>query len=171
MDFYTIVIILAIIVLILLLTYIGIAMSSLKQSQVFPERANACPDYWEQTSDGKCVFPAKDTKNNGYFTVGTDLYNGNTYVSGVSVGEGLNKYSYTDTVYLNGQSMASVMNPSVATYVSGTQIKEVIDINDESKWNGAGSGELSGLPLACAKKKWALKNGIAWDGITNSNLC
>lgn len=145
MDFFTIVIILAIVILILLLTYIGVAMSKLNTSQIFPPNANVCPDYWVEVEPGKCQFPAAQTRNTGDFTIAFSKDGNKTYI-GSSIGE----------VYGN-------------TVVSGTtdQLKEVIRVNDETVWTNA----YPGVSAKCAKKKWASSHGIAWDGITNSNGC
>jgi hypothetical protein len=46
MDFYTIVIISAIVLLILLLTIIGLVVSNANSSATFPASYSSCPDYW-----------------------------------------------------------------------------------------------------------------------------
>ena len=54
MDFYSIVIIIAVVLLILSLTAIGIIVTQSNSAAVFPASQNSCPDYW--TSEGKrCV--------------------------------------------------------------------------------------------------------------------
>lgn len=154
MDFFTIVIILAIVVLIVLLTYIGVSMSKLETSQVFPPNANVCPDYWTEVEPGKCMFPAAGTRNTGDFTnpksytsAKTPAVTGQTYLvgSGSPVGQ----------VYGDGSRLGET-----------TQIKEVIDVN-ESAWNTA----YDGMSSKCAKKKWSTAHGVAWDGISNTNSC
>ena len=65
MDFYTIVILIAVVLLIIILTYIGIQLNFKKDSSVqFPPVANTCPDYW--VSDGSyCIVPAYGKTNIG----------------------------------------------------------------------------------------------------------
>ena len=57
--FYTIVLSIATVILILILTYIGIQMSNKNTSAAtFPPIANTCPDYWKVAVDGKsCEIP------------------------------------------------------------------------------------------------------------------
>jgi hypothetical protein len=55
-SFYKIVLIIAIILLIALLIFIGVALKS-KSTQMWPPVVGDCPDYWEDTSGkgGNCV--------------------------------------------------------------------------------------------------------------------
>ena len=56
--FYIIVLSIAIILLILLLTYIGIQMNSAgTKTAPYPPTKSTCPDYWTIDSDGKCNVP------------------------------------------------------------------------------------------------------------------
>jgi hypothetical protein len=87
MDFYTIVILIAIVLLIIILTYIGIQLNFKKDSSVqFPPVANTCPDYW--VSDGSyCIVPANGKTNIGTIydkTNGTILLTPNTTYGFVS---------------------------------------------------------------------------------------
>lgn len=57
-QFYVIVITIAIVLLILALTYIGVFLIGDDTTQVtFPPHSNQCPDYWEVNGDGSCVIP------------------------------------------------------------------------------------------------------------------
>ena len=74
MDFYTIVLTIAVVLLILILTFVGIKMSSSKynnQTNVpFPPVKSSCPDYW--VVDGSyCVIPTNGRTNTG------TIYNNN----------------------------------------------------------------------------------------------
>jgi len=54
-QFYVIVITIAIVLLILALTYIGVFLIGDDTTQVtFPPHSNQCPDYWEVNGDGSC---------------------------------------------------------------------------------------------------------------------
>jgi hypothetical protein len=64
MDFYTIVLAIAVILLIFTLTYIGIKMKYHTQSQPFPPVSNTCPDYWTIDSTGKVCYPPSNNVNN-----------------------------------------------------------------------------------------------------------
>jgi len=67
--FYVIVLAIAIILLILVLTYVGILMSYNKTTKPppFPPSSATCPDYWElsNTDASLCVIPPMGTKNTG----------------------------------------------------------------------------------------------------------
>ncbi len=64
--FYVIVPSIAIIILILILTYIGIQMVNKKTASgqnVFPPQYSNCPDYWQLNNDKKCVVPQPGARN------------------------------------------------------------------------------------------------------------
>ena len=54
-SFYIIVACVAIVLLILLLTVIGLMMSNQNRIDVYPPNKSICPDYWKVNSDGKCI--------------------------------------------------------------------------------------------------------------------
>jgi hypothetical protein len=62
-PFFKIFILVAAVVLIIVLTYIGIKMSyASKNNTVYPPNAGTCPDYWTLSSDmSSCVIPAYST--------------------------------------------------------------------------------------------------------------
>jgi len=66
--FYVIVLSIAVCLLILILTYIGIKMAynatSSGQNE-FTAQYSSCPDYWNVDSNGLCVIPASTAKNYG----------------------------------------------------------------------------------------------------------
>jgi hypothetical protein len=57
MDFYTIVIIISVVLLILSLTAIGLLVTNASSTAKFPESYNSCPDYW--SFDGTFCKPNK----------------------------------------------------------------------------------------------------------------
>jgi hypothetical protein len=65
--FYTTVLSIALVILILILTYVGIMLSySNTQNSAYPPTANVCPDYWLNAGDGSgCIVPDYGTKNSG----------------------------------------------------------------------------------------------------------
>lgn len=63
-GFYTTVLSVAAIILILMLTYVGILLYYAKSDQVFPPHQKPCPDYWEMDADGKCIIPIATTLRN-----------------------------------------------------------------------------------------------------------
>jgi len=86
--FYFAVIVVAIILLIIMLTYIGTRMVSDRRSgvssSVFPPVKNTCPDLWESTMSGNivsCKIPASSASNVG------DLYtNGKSDAANFDIG-------------------------------------------------------------------------------------
>ena len=76
MSFYIIVLIIAIIILILALTSVGLLIRRLNSSKTFPPSASDCPDYWVVDANGSCTIPTGDLAVNapasGYST--TDTY-------------------------------------------------------------------------------------------------
>jgi hypothetical protein len=63
--FYTIVLSIAIIVLIIILTGFGIILSKTKQNIIFPPTKNTCPDYWSAQTNGNTVVCKLNPKNLG----------------------------------------------------------------------------------------------------------
>lgn len=76
--FYTSVLIIASIFLIIALTFFGIILKTQKASSIFPPSTRNCPDYW--TFDGSlCVFNNFDTSLNiGTYTIRNDTTIGKT---------------------------------------------------------------------------------------------
>jgi hypothetical protein len=61
--FYVIVLTIAVILLILLLTYIGLQMKVSVKSKIYPPTQATCPDYWTINSDGTCQPPTTGNRN------------------------------------------------------------------------------------------------------------
>jgi len=79
-TFHIIVLSIAVIILIILLTFIGIIMGRQKSSVAFPPTSNTCPDFWQVSTDGKsCIIPNYNSINAGKLYTGsiisTDLMN------------------------------------------------------------------------------------------------
>ena len=70
-TFHIIVLSIAVIVLIILLTFIGIIMGRQNSTAPFPPNISTCPDFWQVSTDGnKCIIPNNNSINTG------KLYNG-----------------------------------------------------------------------------------------------
>ena len=65
--FYIIVLSVAVMLLILILTYIGIKMVYNRNAagNTFPPSYSPCPDYWQTDSAGHCVVPSATATNHG----------------------------------------------------------------------------------------------------------
>jgi hypothetical protein len=145
--FYTIVLLIAVILLILVLTYIGIKISGQKQgsSVDFPPRQNTCPDNWKaktitdsnNNESVYCEVPTENMKN-----VGTLL-----------------ETSTNDSTKTNAQ-MSSGFNDTLFSDATNG----VIDFNSPT-WLAQGSS------AECSKQLWANTYDIQWDGITNMSGC
>uniref|UniRef100_A0A6C0I005 CPW-WPC domain-containing protein n=1 Tax=viral metagenome TaxID=1070528 RepID=A0A6C0I005_9ZZZZ len=66
MDFYTIVIIVAVVLLIVSLTAIGLLITKTNSNAKFPGSYSSCPDYW--SFDGKKCSANGINTNNGKYT-------------------------------------------------------------------------------------------------------
>jgi hypothetical protein len=65
-SFQVIVLSIAVVVLVLVLTFIGVVMSKQTASTVYPPTMGDCPDYWEVRADGKgCNVPLQGKPNSG----------------------------------------------------------------------------------------------------------
>ena len=56
-GFKTTVLGVAVVVLILVLTVVGLMMAGNQANMLFPPTSLPCPNYWQLTSDGKCKLP------------------------------------------------------------------------------------------------------------------
>jgi len=62
--FHWITILVAVLVLLIVLIYVGILMThGNKASKIYPPIANICPDYWLSDISGNCVVPAPGSRN------------------------------------------------------------------------------------------------------------
>lgn len=82
-SFYSIVILVASILLIVILTYLGIEISKRGTEKDFPPDTSNCPDYWPETGEGICEIPLanKHPNNSGILddTGSMLITSGNTY--------------------------------------------------------------------------------------------
>jgi len=140
-QFYVIVITIAIVLLILALTYIGVFLIGDDTTQVtFPPHSNQCPDYWEVNGNGSC-----EIQKNG-INLGTKL-------------DGSGERTYADADKLEFVVIDPLTNQPSTNYPfqpTNTASPENIDFQDKA---------------ICEKKQWANRFGVAWDGVTNYNKC
>jgi Tfp pilus assembly protein PilW len=143
-PFYTIVIIVATVVLILLLTVVGIILSQKNNALVYPSSKNTCPDYWTAKT-----IPGGTSGNTIVCTI-NDINKG-------SITGRVGSYNLTSDKTVSTTDTSKIFTPGY----SGSYI----DFND-NKW----ATEYS-TTQQCALNKWANKNKINWDGISNFNGC
>lgn len=148
-TFHIVVLSIAAILLIILLTFVGILMGSQKNSQTFPPEQYNCPDYWQIYTDDAPSDPKVSTVKSGKCIIplaSSGLNSGNIY-SGTTLTADIASNS-TDTP---GFSSKKQTDGSVINY---------IDFNDPG-WAGG----------ICAKRTWARKHMVQWDGVSNYNSC
>jgi len=74
-SFQVIVLSIAVVVLVLVLTFIGIVMGNQNNTTIWPPSQTDCPDYWEVRSDGSgCNVPAKGATNSGPAKFSSNTY-------------------------------------------------------------------------------------------------
>jgi hypothetical protein len=124
--FYVIVPSIAIILLILMLTYIGIKMTHNKvatASNAYPPQKSSCPDYWQvNQTNGYCMVPGNGKKNKGTLTnyAGVKGYDGATNsvnftnaawaTSGGSITCGIKSWCDTNNIAWDGVSNYNACN-------------------------------------------------------------
>lgn len=153
-DFYFYTIVIALIILIIMLTMIGIILSYGNETKVFPPVQNDCPDYWVQAND-------------------SDMIKGNTRVGDSSTASdyckfpnmnGTNKGNAAGNLYITS-NWTEISNSIGGNLYAGTYYIQMK--GNDVKWGNL----YPGLTVRCAKQKWALDRGIVWDGVTNYNGC
>jgi hypothetical protein len=73
-TFYIVTLTIAIVLLIIILTYIGLKIRGKNLNQSFPPQAASCPDNWVPATGGNCYIPSGDY----------DIKSTNTYGLGVN---------------------------------------------------------------------------------------
>jgi hypothetical protein len=151
-KFYSIVVIVAFVVLVIALIGLGVMLQKQDSKTVFPPVQNQCPDGWTpDKTDGSslatgehdvCTMSdtAADQKNVGTFDPGA--------VTAFDV-----KY----LIKADGVSSYTASTTNSQTTLDKISNKYVVRFNSAA--------------LPCDKKKWANAHGIIWDGISNYNQC
>ena len=150
-SFYNIVLIVAVILFILVLTYIGILLAEKKLTGEvaanYPPVQNSCPDNWE----AKIHVDENDVEKT-YCKVPTD--------SMKNIGTILDK-SKTSSDKNNAET---TIGYNASLFSDGDNVEPVIDF-ESHLWL------TQGKTADCAKKAWADTYDIQWDGISNYNQC
>ena len=153
MNFYTIVLIIAICLLILVLTGLGLMLTKVGTTKTFPPIVNTCPDGWtsDTTNKDKCNSDGKNIpvteityKNSKNVEVTTPYPVGDNTWSKNSTG--YINYYYSNGNFAGGVTGESRAGADLSLFINKGIVKDV-----------------------CDQKTWADANGIIWDGVTNSN--
>jgi len=147
-GFYTTVLILAVLLLIVCLIIFGIMMKRSNKQLPFPPYADQCPVQWKPTTTGGCLVPNATNPNLGLFR----------------------------PQFLNAANMDWPYY--YQTYLTATPSKNnVTDVLQDFS-NNLATRATTGVALKfndnvslCDKYAWAKKFNVVWDGISNYNQC
>jgi hypothetical protein len=154
-SFYLTITIIAAVILILSLTYVGVLLYSTKSTIAFPPTQSKCPDYWQIDSSGKCKVPTSANATNA---------SGLTFNTS-SPNRQLDKTTPNTYTY----DIRSVIDNTTYATPSGSEFS-LMDVSDAS-WNSLSIGGVDAGNALCNKARWARGTNIVWDGISNTNQC
>ena len=162
-PFYKYVAIGALVLLILILTVIGVAMSKMQSTAPFPPTQNACPDYWDVSSNPQyCGAPILGAKNLGSI----ELDSGKTKIDETkSINIGMCKAGTFGCTSGNGNTHLMSHNGTNSIYTDTKY--HYVKLNNNSNWGSMFPGKSE----RCAQKQWASTLNVTWDGVTNYNSC
>jgi hypothetical protein len=155
-SFYLTITIIAAVILILSLTYVGVLLYSTKSTVAFPPTQSKCPDYWTIDTSGKCKVPTSTNDKNA---------SGLTFNGSPGITRQLDKT--TNTIFQYG--ISSVIDNTTAASPANTAYS-LMDVSDAS-WNNLTIGGVNAGNALCNKARWARGANIVWDGISNTNQC
>lgn len=174
-DFYFYTVAIALVILIIMLTMIGITLSYGNETKVYPPIENDCPDYWTKAAVNE--FGGTITANDINLPEGTDVTNFFKVPIGAT---NPGNSEFQDGAKINSDYWTDASNSSdpkrpansdgitgVKTTVNGKHMYYIQLKGNDAEW----SNLYPGMSVRCAKQKWALDRGIVWDGVTNYNGC
>lgn len=141
--FYTVVLVIAVVILILSLAFVGVMMKKSNATQSISSSVSQCPDLW--IPDGSfCHF-------NGL--------NGGTYNISTT-----NRRQMADS---SGNAiLRSTISPFFTNGYVDVSFNGATTINPfDERWN------INGITPVCNQKQWAVINNIQWTGIREYNSC
>lgn len=142
-TFQTTVLGIAVTLLIIILAVIGVLLIKNKKNLIFPPTSLPCPNYWQLNADGTCSIPVATPMPNNAGAVSSQYMD--SYIP-VNIG------SWDRKTY-NGKPLPGL---------------DATGYSINFSHNGWGSSSYS---ATCAKRDWAKKAGIIWDGVSNYNGC
>jgi len=170
MNYYRIVLTIALIFLLIVFTYFWWVFP--RYNTVFPPRKATCPEYWiaKYDQDNKEIcFPPKNNKNMGTLldhtkeNIDLEKYKNNNPIYDRDNDYDRNTvwYHYTTTGKKNGYNVDFNGIENIPGYKK-TNNEEHINFNHESWDNDIYSKD-------CNQKVWSNKYNIEWEGISNFN--
>ena len=154
----------ALVFLILILIVVGVSMTQLQSLDVYPPTQNACPDYWDVSSNpAYCGVPVNsNSKNMGIIQIDTTGTKKQVKTSdkqniGMCDNDPKNFGCKIGGTFLELESAPSPSNTNF----------QYVKLNNNNSW----SILYPGISERCAQKSWANTMNITWDGVTNFNGC
>ncbi len=119
-------------------------------SNQWPTKSNTCPDFWT----------IKNDINNGPMCYDTLRISPNDNVGAIFNPNSVYPEGTTNECPTGTKEWGGIpANGSSIDYNGGCTERDNQNFGSSSEW-----------ATHCGKRKWANDNGIAWDGITNSNI-
>lgn len=152
----------ALVLLIIILTLVGIGMDGLRKQDLFPPIQNACPDYWDVSSNPMyCGAPILYNQRNRGFMV-SDQNTGINVKDIKNIGlctAGKTKFGCVDD---NSVTFLDLQKKDPNRDFQYMKLN-----NNSSAWDKMYPGKTE----RCAQKSWAQAMNISWDGVSNYNAC
>lgn len=151
----------ALVFLILILILVGVSMTQLQSQDLYPPTQNACPDYWDVSSNPLyCGVPVNsNAKNYGLI----DISSNKTVNTDAKQNIGMCKKEPTNF----GCSGNNPTYLDLKTKTPSDSNFQYVKLNNNTSWGSM----YPGISERCAKKSWANTLNITWDGVTNFNGC
>jgi hypothetical protein len=92
-------VVVATVMLILILTYLGLQLSKSQNQAIFPPAYSTCPDYWTTNTDGTCT---AGSKNLGSFSSGYSVDPKTLISPGLTLPCSIQKWANTNSIVWDG---------------------------------------------------------------------
>lgn len=159
-PFFLYVSITALVLLIVILIIVGVSMSKISSLDPYPPIMNACPDYWDVSSNpAYCGVPVNSNMRNIGQIVSTNGSVDTTKPQ--NIGMCLNNASSSSFGCSKDKTLFNLAPaPSSNNF-------QYVQLSNNPNW-----GKLyPGISERCAQRSWANTMNITWDGVTNYNGC
>jgi hypothetical protein len=149
----------ALVLLILILIFVGVSLTKLQSTDLFPPTQSACPDYWDISSNPLyCGVPILSSMRN------------RGGIANTSDGKQIDTTAPQNIGMCVANSSFGCVQSGVTPYLkpgsSGANF-QYVQLNNNPSWQTM----YPGVSERCAKKSWANTMDIYWDGVSNYNGC
>ena len=152
----------ALVLLILILIFVGVSLTRLQSTDLFPPIQSACPDYWDISANPLyCGVPlGPNMRNQGDIAINTT----NVEID-KSKPQNIGMCEATTSSF-------GCVKPGTTQYLLPDDVKknnnfQYVKLNNNTNWQKM----YPGVSERCAKKSWANMMDIYWDGVSNYNGC